>query len=693
MAESLDNALLPSEGACGLASLRASLRKLERTAVGKRLGLPSAKEIPSDFLAVFPAAWAIASVLGEETNTLAGSIVIARNEHECNASRVYQLIPSLLGSTKNWTIDSLVYEHEMSSGGRTPPALFSLPLPRHCNRHLRDCAAVEKAPTVLVVDDVDGRSESFLDDLTSPMLHAWRAAGTEIILLCDTAPSLALAAEAITKMGGEVGRFYFRDASSRDKTSSAERGAVFRTRTACARVIRLPIQGDKFQFIREQLACHFDIIGETQMLCEEDGLAGGMNEIGFSEARNPERFAELVLPLRHVFFGVSDSTSGKPAGQILCMDPQTRMMALYADAVHADDVPEGEGPSVSLLTKPGRDGILDRYWEALDLYSRFVQPTIETVYGAYRIAGERQLEVEDRFLDEEYPAGVEDALTPAHSSALEFVEASPPSLLEEKGDSTDEAQAEALSWQPEEPQSITTTHVEVHQPAKAEVVGAIQDVPPLAIPMPESQIAELLRLREWVRELKLQVALLQSQRDEARSALRTLRGAKLEANSEPTEVEQCEDSFEQTRGITTWDALFNWAHKAFENEIIFTSRARRAARKSDFRDFERAASAIDLLGKEYREVRTVGSSSVREAYEKRCEQLGFTVGPVGAAASNHRTADLYSATWEGKRYALDLHLQGSNSRDEALGLRIYFTWMSGRILIGHLPTHLRNSLS
>jgi hypothetical protein len=57
--------------------------------------------------------------------------------------------------------------------------------------------------------------------------------------------------------------------------------------------------------------------------------------------------------------------------------------------------------------------------------------------------------------------------------------------------------------------------------------------------------------------------------------------------------------------------------------------------------------------------------------------------------------DSYFVNWSGRRRFLDLHITRGGGRDQRYCMRIYFFWDadSQKVVVGHLPSHLNNSLA
>ena len=77
------------------------------------------------------------------------------------------------------------------------------------------------------------------------------------------------------------------------------------------------------------------------------------------------------------------------------------------------------------------------------------------------------------------------------------------------------------------------------------------------------------------------------------------------------------------------------------------------------------------------------------------KDLGLEREPVGEALNNHRYKQSYRRLYEGKTIWLDDHLKWGGGFDPATLFRLYFHYdeASGKVIVGHLTTHLPNSLT
>jgi hypothetical protein len=141
--------------------------------------------------------------------------------------------------------------------------------------------------------------------------------------------------------------------------------------------------------------------------------------------------------------------------------------------------------------------------------------------------------------------------------------------------------------------------------------------------------------------------------------------------------------------------LVDWATRYHAGRLVITPRAARAANAVDYQEVGLVYDCLTMLAREYWEKKVHGGAELHARCTQAEASLGVRIGPTGDAVSSRNFKHQYEVTWEGATYTLDLHVQGSDSRDIRRGLRIYFAWDEEQelVVVGHLPTHLTNSLS
>lgn len=155
-------------------------------------------------------------------------------------------------------------------------------------------------------------------------------------------------------------------------------------------------------------------------------------------------------------------------------------------------------------------------------------------------------------------------------------------------------------------------------------------------------------------------------------------------------------------GLTTKPAIpdsladiSNWCESHLAGRLVLTPRALREVSRVDHAEPQKIYQALLLLATEYWNMKTHGGGRSKTLFDEAALRIGVRVGPTGDAVRQQRYSDEYQVRWEGNSYPLDLHLAGSDSRDIRRGLRVYFAWEEAQqlVLVGHLPTHLTNTLT
>jgi hypothetical protein len=142
--------------------------------------------------------------------------------------------------------------------------------------------------------------------------------------------------------------------------------------------------------------------------------------------------------------------------------------------------------------------------------------------------------------------------------------------------------------------------------------------------------------------------------------------------------------------------LSNWIRNKYGQRIILHPRAVGAAKKSQYGDVALIYSALDLLGREYWEMKTTTPENLtpcREQFNAKLRKLGLELSPSITPTSAGEEGDEYFVKYpigsEDKRM-LEYHLKKGSDRDKRLCLRIYFFWdqETRKVVVGWLPSHL-----
>lgn len=144
----------------------------------------------------------------------------------------------------------------------------------------------------------------------------------------------------------------------------------------------------------------------------------------------------------------------------------------------------------------------------------------------------------------------------------------------------------------------------------------------------------------------------------------------------------------------SWDDLETFAARYLSPSVVLMPKAIRTARNSVFENIPLAYRVLRMLADDYVPMRR-GEAGARQRYEARLVQLRLDLGPTGSAVEQFRWRAGYNASFENRRYPLDMHVQGSSSRDPRQCFRLYFHYREedGLLLVGSFPSHLDNFLS
>lgn len=147
----------------------------------------------------------------------------------------------------------------------------------------------------------------------------------------------------------------------------------------------------------------------------------------------------------------------------------------------------------------------------------------------------------------------------------------------------------------------------------------------------------------------------------------------------------------------TYDALPSWVDEQFADRMLLLTRAKRSLKSAVFNDPKLVFSCLQMLAREYWELRTATQESynaAKRAYEKRREELGVTEAASIASSRLGEVREQYTVNYtigQSSRQVLDRHLRGgADTKDDRYCLRIYFLWDEARnvVVVGHLPSHL-----
>ena len=206
---------------------------------------------------------------------------------------------------------------------------------------------------------------------------------------------------------------------------------------------------------------------------------------------------------------------------------------------------------------------------------------------------------------------------------------------------------------------------------------------------------ENVKLSQQLEELKRDLQTARLQYDTAAEEVRQLTYRLNnqwadEALDDPTQNEE-------TYYPDNWDELEMWVEEYGEGKLVIHEKAIKAAKVSPFNDIPFAYKALEYLVRYFipMKQRAPDDDSPFQAEITALEELGLEREPVGDALKNHRYKQSYRRLYEGKTIWLDDHLKWGKGFDPATLFRLYFHYheASGKVIVGHMTTHLPNSLS
>ncbi len=143
-----------------------------------------------------------------------------------------------------------------------------------------------------------------------------------------------------------------------------------------------------------------------------------------------------------------------------------------------------------------------------------------------------------------------------------------------------------------------------------------------------------------------------------------------------------------------------WADVVFKGRLDITRAARMGAQEADYRYPEYVYQGLIALGGPYREMRAAKDDRQRLSMRNQFNTEIMNIGIEDRVAMRPEFASLYGNTYyastgDGSSLFMDRHLCKGNARDSKNCLRIYYAWdaKSETVVVGHLPSHLENSIT
>jgi hypothetical protein len=215
--------------------------------------------------------------------------------------------------------------------------------------------------------------------------------------------------------------------------------------------------------------------------------------------------------------------------------------------------------------------------------------------------------------------------------------------------------------------------------------------------MPDIIQAELSARDEQIAALREEI------RVERESAAELLGEAEAERSAATTEVatlrqalnDRRRDSLRGPEDPEAWpkelSKLAEWLERNTLPNVVITAKAWRAMRKVRYTDMERLCRTLQLLDGAYIDMRA-GEEGARGRWEDGLKELRLDNKKQTEIGKSIRNGAEYRFEHNGVKYDMDFHIRGIESvhNEHDRLLRIYFAYSKeeGRVLIGHMPTHL-----
>lgn len=210
----------------------------------------------------------------------------------------------------------------------------------------------------------------------------------------------------------------------------------------------------------------------------------------------------------------------------------------------------------------------------------------------------------------------------------------------------------------------------------------------------EAYKAENRQLSEQAKQLQSE---LQATRREREEALEEARQLRYQVNNQWNDETTISSDPDQSYYPDNWDELELWIDEYGEGKLVLHEKAIKAAKSSPFKDIPFAYKALEYLVRYFipMKQRDARDDTAFQAESNALNELGLEREPVGEALNNHRYKQSYRRLHEGRTIWLDDHLKRGGGFDPASLFRLYFHYdqANGKVIVGHLTTHLPNSLT
>lgn len=190
----------------------------------------------------------------------------------------------------------------------------------------------------------------------------------------------------------------------------------------------------------------------------------------------------------------------------------------------------------------------------------------------------------------------------------------------------------------------------------------------------------------------------ENEKEQTESELRQLKSSYFSLQARVSDLQTKLAKRVDTSEITpsTLEDIQDWSAKHLSGDVELHERAIKAAVSSDFSDAKFVYDTLLVLRDYYVPMRRKGGVDQKKAFEVRLSNFGLVntkcFAEKGAAK---KFGDTYFIQYQGQSRELDWHLKKGISRDERYVFRLYYFWdaETSRLVVGHLPSHLKNNLS
>lgn len=188
----------------------------------------------------------------------------------------------------------------------------------------------------------------------------------------------------------------------------------------------------------------------------------------------------------------------------------------------------------------------------------------------------------------------------------------------------------------------------------------------------------------------------EAEREQAISELRQMKASYLALRKRLDNVSSEQSANSLSVKPKSLSDLEIWAQMHLSGQVELHPKAIKAANASDFQNIELVYDALLMMRDMYVPMRRTGGIDLKNKFEQRLAELGLENSRCFMQENKARQyGGDYFIRYQGTVCELDWHLKGSNSRDGRLGFRLYYFWDSEmeRVVVGHLPGHLKNDIT